>query len=478
MIVPLTLKQVAAQIDRATFVASPAAATDNAEGSFTRVSTDTRAIRPGDLFVALRGENFDGHHFVTAALEQGASGVVVDAPQPALNLAQLVVDDTTRALGQLAALNRAAFGGRLVAITGSAGKTSVKGMTAAILAERGQVHATRGNLNNHIGVPLTLLELESHHQFAVIEMGANAAGEIAYLTRLAGPDVAMVNNVMPAHLEGFGSIEGVARAKAEIFSGLGAEGTAIVNLDDNYAPRYRRMLAQGKLEGGQLDGKALQLKKVLTFSLHDTAADFRAPRSGSDENGNMWFELQGPAGTAQVNLQVMGQHNVANALAAAACGFAMGAELADIVAGLAKFQNIAGRMQVVGGAAGSTIIDDSYNANPSSVRAAVDTLVARPGETVLVLGDLAELGDGAADLHRQLGDYARRQGVERLVTVGRLSRDTSAGFGPAAAHFSTHEAAVAYLRPLLHGDMVLLVKGSFSSHMGKVVRALTTGGEQ
>ncbi|TQV79421.1 UDP-N-acetylmuramoyl-tripeptide--D-alanyl-D-alanine ligase [Exilibacterium tricleocarpae] len=474
MIGSLTLKQVSTEIMPATFIepqapiepqalVEPQAPAADVHGRFTRVSTDTRSLQAGDLFVALRGDNFDGHRFVGDALKRGACAVVVDTRQTQLAAPQLVVADTIQALGQIAALNRAAFRGRLVAITGSSGKTSVKGMAASILGQRGSTLATRGNLNNHIGVPLTLLELNDEHEFAVIEMGANSAGEIEYLTGLAGPDVALVNNVMPAHLEGFGSIDGVARAKSEIFSGLGAGGIAVVNLDDNYSGQYLQ----------QLRGK-----NIVTFSLDQDAADFRAAQHGSDAAGNVWFELQGPAGTARIQLRVMGQHNVANALAAAACSFAVGAELADIRAGLESFQNIAGRMQVTAGIAGSLIIDDSYNANPSSVRAAIDTLVARSGETVLVLGDMAELGDEAREQHHQIGAYARSRGAARLVTVGQLSQAASAAFGAGAEHFATHEAAVAHLRPLLHGDMVLLVKGSFSSRMGTVVRALATGGEK
>ncbi len=430
---------------------------------FERLSTDSRALLAGDLFVALRGDKFDGHRFVGTALERGACAVVVEAQQPQLALPQLVVTDTTRALGQIAALNRAAFDGAVVAITGSAGKTSVKGMSAAILAERGAVHATRGNQNNHIGVPLTLLDLNADHRFAVIEMGANGPGEIAYLTGLAQPDVAMVNNVMPAHLEGFGSIDGVAQAKSEIFSGLRAGGTAVVNLDDDYAGRYLQLLGDTPL---------------LTFSLSDSRADFRAGRCGDNAAGQVWFELQCPAGVAEIQLRVVGRHNIANALAAAACTSKVGAELSDIVAGLERFENIAGRMQIVAGEAGSVIIDDSYNANPTAVRAAIDTLLGRPGESVLVLGDLAELGDEAAELHRQLGVYAREQGVAQMISVGVLSRHASDAFGADAEHFSDHDAAVAYLRPRLHKDMVLLIKGSFSSHMDKVVRALKAGGEK
>jgi UDP-N-acetylmuramoyl-tripeptide--D-alanyl-D-alanine ligase len=434
--------------------------------SFTRVTTDTRQVQTGDLFVALRGERFDAHNFLTEAAAKGACGLVVEKYHAEIQLPQLVVKDTLLALGQIAAFNRNAFNCPLIAITGSSGKTTVKTMLAGILRECGEVLATQGNLNNHIGVPLTLLQLEAQHRYAVIEMGASGMGEIAYLCELAKPDIAMINNVMPAHIAGFGSIENVAKAKGEIYGGLSASGIAIVNVDENYASQW---LAQ------------LDNKKVIRVSLHDHQADCyaQAIRLATD---SVSFTLVIQQQAIAVQLNTLGEHSVRNALAAAACAFAAGANLEQIQRGLANFSPVSGRMTRHPGYAGSLVIDDSYNANPGSVRAAIDVLAAQPHHTVLVLGDMAELGEDAEQLHADVGAYARARGIKHLFSVGQLSRHASIAFAEGAQHFSQQDELIAALKSIATSETLFLIKGSRSAKTDLIVRALcdslTSTGDQ
>jgi len=425
------------------------------DARFARVSTDTRTLAEGDLFIALRGERFDAHDFLERALEQNPCGLVVEKFQPHIALPQLVVADTLLALGQLAALNRSLYLGPLVAITGSSGKTTVKALVASILGECGPTLATKGNLNNHIGVPLTLLQLESNHQFAVIEMGASGPGEIAYSCSLAKPQVAMINNVMPAHIEGFGSIAGVAQAKAEIYSGLVPGGIAVVNLDDAFADDWLKQLAG---------------KKILRVSLANPAANCRADNIRQADQA-LHFELVINHEQIGVRLQAQGQHSVRNALMAAACSYALGASLEKIQAGLAKFAPVAGRMSQQRGHRGCLVIDDSYNANPGSVRAAIDVLAGYP-QSVLVLGDLAELGADAAQLHAELGAYAKAQGIRHFYTLGSLSANASRAYGAEAQHFTERGPLVVALKNLATADITLLIKGSRSARMDLVVAEL------
>lgn len=432
------------------------------DADFDSVSTDTRTAKSRDLFVALRGERYDAHQFLEQALERRVSGLVLEEPRPDLKLPQLIVHDSLTALGQIGALNRDLFTGPLVAITGSSGKTSVKTMLAGILSEAGDTLATRGNLNNHIGVPLTLMELETRHQFAVIEMGASAPGEIAYLCRLARPEIALINNVMPAHIEGFGSIEGVAKAKGEIYSGLSSEGTAVINLDDNYAPRWR----------SQMVGR-----KVIGFSLFEPGADCRAEnvRYGVD---SISFTLITPAGDIALKLNAAGEHNLRNALAAASCALAAGASLEQIDAGLRRFTPIAGRMSQQRGWRNALIIDDSYNANPGSVRAAIDVLASHEPERILVLGDMGELGEEGPAQHRELGAYARSSGIERLLTLGPLSALAAQSFGAGAQAFESRAELIDELKEFLQEKATVLIKGSRSTRMDLVVASLLDSGEQ
>lgn len=432
------------------------------DAEFRRLSTDTRSVKPGDLFLALRGERFDAHDFLEEAAGRGVCALVVEREVPELTLPQLIVKDTLEALGQIAAVNRDKFTGPLVAITGSSGKTTVKTMLAGILVREGTTLATRGNLNNHIGVPLTLLELGSAHEYAVIEMGASGVGEIESYCRLARPDLALVNNVMAAHIEGFGSLEKVAQAKGEIYEGLADRGIAVINQDDAFASGWAAKLGQ---------------RKALRFSLNDSGADCWAKNIKSRPDG-VDFVLVTPLGEAEVHLLVPGEHSVRNALAAASCAVALGVVPEAIARGLESFEPVAGRMSARRGYGGALIIDDSYNANPGSVRAAIEVLASQDGKRILVLGDMAELGAQSEALHRELGECARVKGIDQLVTIGPLSAHAAQAFGSGACQFENHGAAIAALKEKLDGLTRVLVKGSRSARMDIVVRGLSETGEK
>lgn len=428
------------------------------DAAFDAVSTDSRAIQAGDLFVALRGERFDGHDFVADCLQRGASAAMVDARQQTGEAAPLlVVEDTRLALGTLASYWRGKFTLPMAAVTGSNGKTTVKEMLASILRANSAddaVLATQGNLNNDIGLPLTLFKLRAAHRYAVIEMGMNHPGEISYLTRLAKPSVALINNALPAHLEGLGSVEAVAHAKGEIFEGLADDGTAIINIDDRFAPLWKKLASP---------------RKVLTFGLDhpaEVSADYHLHADSCE------ITLKTPQGTAAVRLPVPGVHNVRNALAAAAAATAMGVPLSAIVDGLQQYGGVKGRLQRKVGINGSAIIDDTYNANPASMRAAIDVLAACPGQRVLVLGDMGELGETAAEMHREVGAYAKSAELDRLLVLGELSKEMAAGFGAGAQHFESPEALGAALNKQLTADTTVLVKGSRFMRMERVVALL------
>lgn len=415
------------------------------------IVTDSRKPLAGALFVALAGPNFDGHDFLAAAKAAGAVAALVeragDYPLP-----HLVVADTRAALGVLARHLRQGLAARVVGITGSNGKTTVKEMIAAILATQGETLATRGNLNNDIGVPLTLFRLQPEHRYAVIEMGANHAGEIEQLARIVSPDVGVVTNAGPAHLEGFGSIEGVAHAKGELFRELPPGGRAVINADDRYAPLWREFAGD---------------RETIDFGLE------RAAAVTASELGPDGFSLHTPQGTARVRLPLPGRHNVLNALAASAVGHALGVPLADIVRGLEGLAAVKGRLQRSRGQRGARLIDDTYNANPASLRAGLAVLAAEGGRRVLVLGDMAELGSDAAQLHAQVGDWAREAGVDAVYAVGRMARHAVQRFGAGGRHFETKSALLAALRPELAEDVVVLVKGSRSAAMEEVVAGLS-----
>ena len=424
-----------------------------------RVSTDSRSIRPGDLFIALRGEKFDGGAFAAQAMQQGAVGVVLDAAQAPDIAAAIRVDDTRLALGRLAAAWRRRFAIPVVAITGSNGKTTVKEMLAAILrVEAGSDAAvlhTEGNLNNDIGLPLMLLRLRQTHQFAVLEMGMNHAGEIDYLTRLARPDVAVVNNALSAHIGFLGSIENIARAKGEIFNGLSDAGIAVFNADDAHAGLWREANA----------GRC-----IIDFGIKQPASvrgQYRPRAFGSA------LTLTLPNACLDIALQVPGEHNVMNALAAATAAFALDVSLRSIDAGLSGFSGVKGRLQRKPALHGSTFIDDTYNANPDSVKAALAVLAQQPGKKVLVLGDMGELGADAAAMHAQIGLAAREAGIDRLLALGELSRETVGAFGAGAMHFERIQELLAELENELTPDTTVLVKGSRFMQMERVVQSFT-----
>ena len=423
-----------------------------ADLNITGVTTDSRRVAPGDLFVALQGERFDGHDFLQAVAEAGAVAAVVsrDVDSP---LALLQVADTQRALGQLGAFNRSLCSAPLIAITGSAGKTTAKNLIAAVLSRRGPVLATQGNLNNEIGVPLTLLQLAPEHVFAVIEMGACRQGDVAWLCELARPNIAV-----PAHLEGFGSLEGVASAKGEIYAGLEGTGIAIVNADQPWAARWRTRAAGAT---------------VLDYGLEQAAA-ISAHSIQSRGAQGVTFVASTPAGEAPVRLQLPGRHNVSNALAAVAVGLACDLSLVDITAGLASVAPVQGRGARVAGLGGSVLIDDSYNANPGSVRAAIDVLAACPGRRTLVLGAMLELGAGSEQLHHEVWAYARERGIDRMIAVGPALLGAVEQLG--GEWFADCEAASAALRADLGQDDTVLIKGSRGVAMERLLANLRETG--
>lgn len=427
------------------------------DATFTAVSTDTRTLQKGDLFVALKGPNFNGNTFVAAAAAKHAAAALVSEPVSS-ELPLLQVEDTRIALGQLGRHNRRLSSARVIALTGSQGKTTVKEMTAAILREAGSVLSTQGNLNNEYGVPLTLLRLEATHRFAVVEMGANAGGEIAYMTALAEPDIAHITCVAPTHVEGFGSLQGVARAKSEIWQGLGNGGTAVLNLDD------ANVMAQYKPRAGV---------KVVTISASgQKAADYRLAAVQDEGLAGSRFELQTPQGSVAIRLGLPGLHNAANALAAATLAIEAGATLSQVQQGLSAASSVKGRLVIRRGRNGAVILDDTYNASPASFKAAIDVLATQSGVRIVVAGDMAELGDLAEEGHRDVGAYAKARGIEMFYATGVLMREALAAFGTAAVHATECAALGALLQPLLGSNVSVLVKGSRSAGMERVVQLL------
>ncbi len=414
------------------------------------LSTDSRVPRPGSLFVALRGPRFDGHAYAADALAAGAAGVLVehaDGLEPAL-----VVADTREALGKVGHWWRQETDPLVVGVTGSNGKTTVKQMLVSILAGVGKTSATRGNLNNDVGVPLTLAKLSRDDQYAVIEMGANHMGEIAYLAGLARPDVALVNNANPAHLEGFGSIANIARAKGEIYEALGEDGVAVINADDPHAHVWMALAAGRTIVDFGMGGGARVRGRALSPA------------------GHCRIEL--PGDTLELMLPVPGLHNLYNALAATAAAVALEIPAERIAAGLEGFEPPAGRLRPCAARCGADILDDSYNANPASLEAGARVLIAGAGEPWVALGDMAELGDDAPRLHQEAGRLLMHLGVRRLYACGPLSLHAAKGFGSEARHFDSRDDLIAALEQDLTAGVSLLVKGSRSSGMDKVVERL------
>ena len=431
------------------------AAVRGADVRFSGVSTDTRTLRRGELFVALRGERFDGHGFLQNAAAAKAAAAVVDSRHAGdLPLPAAVVDDTRLALGVLARHWRARFRPALVAVAGSNGKTTVKEMLASILRSHAgdeAVLATAGNLNNDIGVPLTLLRLRQGHRWCALELGMNHKGEIAYLADIARPSVALINNAQREHLEFMNSVEEVAAENAAVYGALPADGVAVVNADDAHAQFFRRRAGA---------------RRVVDFGL-DAPAQVTARHAVGPLSSELW--LRTPQGEAQATLSIPGVHNVRNALAAAAAAHAAGVDIKGIAQGLAAFRPYTGRLQVKQARGGATLIDDTYNANPDSVRAAIDVLASCPEPRVLVLGDMGEVGVRGAEFHREVGAYAKSRGIGALYALGAACREAAQAFGAGARHFATPEALAA----ALPRDATVLVKGSRFMKMERVVAALT-----
>ncbi|OIN09984.1 UDP-N-acetylmuramoyl-tripeptide--D-alanyl-D-alanine ligase [Oceanisphaera psychrotolerans] len=424
-----------------------------ADGTIAAVTTDSRqALADGGLFVALSGERFDGHDFAADAVGQGATALLVERWLE-LSLPQIKVADTRLALGVLGGLVRELSSARVLAITGSCGKTTVKEMAASILHQKGKVLATRGNLNNEIGVPLTLCELTADTEYAVVELGANHIGEIAWTSSLTRPHAALINNVEASHLEGFGSLEGIARAKGEIYDGLVDGGVAIANGDSPFCALWR------------------QQHELVYFG---EQREYQARQISLDPSGCAGFRLLTPRGEVEVQLPVPGKHNVSNALAAAAGTEALGASLQEIAAGLSQFGSPKGRLQVWT-RPGLTVLDDTYNASVASVLAGLDTLASLSGYRIFVFGDMAELGDYSKEMHIRVGEHARKLDIDLVLTVGRDSRDTAS-----AAH-GRHFEQKQQLQPVLfealsqHNKVVVLIKGARSARMEEIVRAIQEG---
>ncbi|RVU83432.1 UDP-N-acetylmuramoyl-tripeptide--D-alanyl-D-alanine ligase [Leucothrix sargassi] len=414
------------------------------------VATDSRLVNSDQLFIAIAGERFDAHDFVAELA--GKAGAALVHKKIDSDLPQIVVSDTRKGLADFAAAWRQQFKKPLVGLTGSNGKTTVKEMLSAILSVKGEVLATLGNLNNDLGMPLTLLRIRDEHDYAVIEMGANHFGEIEFLTHISKPDVAILNNAGASHLEGFGSIEGVSRAKAEIFQGLSADGVAVINADDIYADYWKSCNTE---------------RRVISFGI-DNAATVHGEVSPT---GTLVLSTDNES--VEITLRLLGKHNARNALAAAGAALAVGAALADIKQGLESVQPVKGRLASVDGVMGSRLINDTYNANPSSARAAIDVLTDfTQGERVLVLGDMGELGENAVELHQEIGAYARAQGVDQVFCLGQYTAETAKTFGEKAQHFTELASLLETLKQEMKKNMTVLVKGSRSMRMERVVEAL------
>ena len=428
------------------------------DAEFNSVGMDSRKVMQGELFFALKGEHFDGHQYAEQALKLGAVAVVV-SDEACLARPAILVKDTILALGELAKTWRCQFNVPVIGVTGSNGKTTIKEMITAILtAKTGsakEVLATVGNLNNHIGLPLTLLKMRAHHQYAVLEMGMNHLGEIDYLTHIAKPTVALIGNAGSAHIGELGSRDNIAKAKGEIFAGLGNQGMAIINADDAYADYW------SSLNAG---------RKVLTFGLKNKANVSANVKMSSD--GRQQIQLQSPLGEIGFFLDLMGEHNVNNALAASAVTIALNIPLKFIGQALKKFGGVVGRLTRLAGINGALVIDDTYNANPDSMKAAIDVLVTHAGTKIMVMGDMAELGESESCLHAEIGTYAKENGVELLYTLGKNSQMAARAFGFRAQDFNSIELLVNAVKKNMNDHSVVLVKGSRFMKMERVVNAI------
>ncbi len=419
------------------------------------VAIDSRRSDVDSLFVAINGENVDGHNYLDQALGLGASGALVERYCDS-QLPQVKVKNCVKALADIAKVYRGEFGGLIISITGSCGKTSTKEMLVSILSQYAKVSATKGNQNNEIGVPLTVFSIEDDSEFAVVEMGAAQRGDIAYLMDIAQPDISVITNVRSAHIGRFGSGEIIAETKAEIYAHLKESGKAVVNIDEQYSENWRELL---------------QKNKFLTYSVEDTSADVYSSDIAASSTSNM-FTVNYRGDSMEVNMQVPGMHNIANALCAASCAIAAGAELETVVSGLEAFTPVVSRLQKLDGLWGGTLIDDTYNANPASVKAAIDVLAKYPGRRFLVLGDMAELGETSHNSHAEVGAYARNNAIDALLTCGSDSSIASDVFGESSRHFTDKKSLTDYLLEELKSDDVVLIKGSRSAALEEVVGLL------
>jgi len=427
--------------------------------NFERVSIDGRSLQKGDLYIALIGDRFDGHDFIEQAKNAGACGAIV-SKKVAIDLPQLKVTDTRQALAELAAEQRQQFQGKLIAVTGSNGKTTVKEMLACILSAQGRVLATQGNFNNDIGLPLTLLRLSAEDEYAVIEMGANHPNEIFQLSNIAQPDVALITNAGPAHLEGFGSLKGVAQAKGEIFSGLFIHGTAVINADDVFAADWMALCGD---------------KKIIRFAMQGNDAELKGQWQTSPQGLVLSLNYQQQDCICQ--LHVPGEHNAMNALAAIAAAIAVGVNLENAAQALQTFRPVKGRLNMHHLENKVCVIDDTYNANPASLEAGLKVLQGLEGHHWLILGDMGELGENTEALHFDAGVKASEAGVDKLLTVGDHTTTAVKAFGEQAFHFESQQALIDYCKKFAVNNINLLVKGSRSMKMEHVVNALINSGE-
>jgi len=423
---------------------------------FSNISIDTRKLQAGDLYIALHGDSFDGHDYLDQAKQAGAVAAVVHK-KVTTSLPVIKVENTRKALADLAANKRQNFAGKVVAITGSNGKTTVKEMVTAIVSKQGSVLATQGNFNNDIGLPLTLLRMQKE-QFAVIEMGANHLGEIKYLTTITQPDVALINNAGESHLEGFGSLKGVAQAKGEIYSGLSSDGVAVINSDDSFADYWLELIEN---------------KKIINYSMRDKTATAYGQWQQTDSGGCLIVVVNG--NEIKINLSVYGLHNAMNALAAIAVAEALQIKHENIVKALNEFSAVKGRLNFHKVDSKLTIIDDTYNANPASLFAGIEVLSATPGEHWLVLGDMGELGEDEQRIHFDAGIKARKSGVSKLLTIGEASQHAVDAFGENAMKFSTKDELISFLKKHQSQELTVLVKGSRFMKMEQIVESLIKG---
>ncbi|QTS83752.1 UDP-N-acetylmuramoyl-tripeptide--D-alanyl-D-alanine ligase [Coxiella endosymbiont of Amblyomma nuttalli] len=419
------------------------------------ISTDTRTLQPGAFFIALQGPRFDGNNFVEEARKRGAVGALVTRIIE-IELPLIFVSNTIAALTQLASYQRKQVQLPMIAITGSCGKTTIRALLASILRQCGNVLASERSFNNSIGVPLTLLRLRPEHNYAVVELGASYPGEISCLTQLVKPTIAIISNAAPAHLEGFSNIEGVAKAKGEIFQGLLENGVAVININDCFADFWRSLVNK---------------RRIITFGVNHTA-EIMAKNIKINAAAQPTFQLITPKGEIDIQLLLIGVHNVANALAAAAAAYAEDLPLTAIKSGLETASAVKGRLAEQKGYHGAVIIDDSYNANPLSVSVAIDVLSKRKGNSILVFGDMLELGEGCHQFHREIGEYALQLGIQQLFCYGDFTKFAVEAFGKNAHHFNNQNQLLSALKGQLNENCVVLIKGSFFMSMSKIVNAL------